>query len=79
MIIAPIQDVARQRRLLFTEHTIRQMIKRQITDEEVRDAILSGEIHRRLPGGQLQPQLPCAGQDTDRSPVARTMLGATSR
>lgn len=44
MDLDAIKEIARKRQLFFTEHAIRQMIKRRISDDEVRDAILSGEV-----------------------------------
>ena len=55
MDLNAIQEIARQRLLIFTEHAIRQMIKRQITDDEVRDAILSGEIIKDYPDDKYSP------------------------
>jgi hypothetical protein len=55
MDLDAIRAIARQRLLIFTEHAIRQMIKRQITDDEVRDAILSGEIIENYPDDKYSP------------------------
>ncbi len=55
MDLDAIQAKARQRLLVFTEHAIRQMIKRQITDDEVRDVILSGEIIENYPDDKYSP------------------------
>lgn len=55
MDLDAIRDLARQRLLIFTEHAIRQMIKRQITDDEVCDAILGGEIIENYPDDKYSP------------------------
>lgn len=55
MDLGAIQEIARQRRLIFIEHAIRQMIKREITDDEVRDVVLSGEIIEAYPNDKYSP------------------------
>ena len=55
MDLDAIKEIARQRQLFFTEHAIRQMIKRQILDDEVRDAILSGEVIEDYPADKYSP------------------------
>lgn len=55
MDIEELQEIARQRLLIFTEHAVRQMIKRQITDDEVSDAILAGEIIEDYPDDKYSP------------------------
>lgn len=49
MDIQPIQEAIRDRGLFFTDHAVRQMIKRAITDTEVQEAILKGEIIEEYP------------------------------
>jgi len=55
MDIQPIQDAARHNRLFFTDHAVRQMARRDITDEEVRAAILTGEIIEDYPDDKYSP------------------------
>ena len=55
MNLDAIQEVARQRLLIFTEHAIRQMIKRQITDDEVCEVILSGTVVEDYPDDKYSP------------------------
>lgn len=55
MDLDAIRVIAHQRLLVFTEHAVRQMIKRQITDDEVHDAILSGEIIEDYPDDKYSP------------------------
>jgi hypothetical protein len=55
MDLDAIRATARRRLLIFTDHAIRQMIKRQITDDEVRDAILSGEVIEDYPDDKYSP------------------------
>lgn len=55
MDLDAVKEIARRRLLIFTEHAVRQMIKRQITDDEVRDAILFGEIIEDYPDDKYSP------------------------
>lgn len=55
MDLDAIKETARERQLIFTEHAIRQMLKRQITVNEVRDAVLSGEIIEDYPDDKYSP------------------------
>lgn len=55
MDLDAIKKIARERLLIFTEHAIRQMLKRQITVDEVRDAVLSGEIIEDYPDDKYSP------------------------
>ena len=69
MDIRPIQEVARQRLLIFTDHAVRQMIKRNITDDEVRDAILSGEIIEEYPDDKYSPSCLVLGTTRNERPL----------
>ena len=69
MDLETIQEVARQRLLIFTEHAIRQMIKRQITDDEIRDAILSVEIIEDYPDDKYTPSCLVFGRTQTGRPL----------
>ncbi len=55
MDIQPIQEAARHDRLFFTDHALRQMIKRAVTEAETVEAILSGEIIEEYPKDKYGP------------------------
>ncbi len=55
MDILSIQTVVQRGQLFFTEHAIRQMAKRDIMDDEVREAILRGEIIEEYPEDKYSP------------------------
>ena len=55
MDIQPIQTAVRQENIFFTDHALRQMIKRAITDIEVQETILSGEIIEEYPQDKYSP------------------------
>jgi hypothetical protein len=69
MDLDAIKEIARQLLLIFTEHAIRQMIKRQITDDEVRDAILSGEIIEDYPDDKYSPSCLVLGKTQTGRPL----------
>ncbi|MFZ1474232.1 MAG: DUF4258 domain-containing protein [Anaerolineae bacterium] len=50
-----IQYIARRQQLFFTDHAVRQMARRAITDQEVTDAILNGEILEDYPDDKYSP------------------------
>lgn len=50
-----IQHIARRQQLLFTDHAVRQMARRAITDQEVVEAILNGEILEDYPDDKYSP------------------------
>lgn len=64
-----LREAARQGLLLFTEHAIRQMIKRAVTDDEVCDAILSGEIIEDYPDDKYSPSCLVYGQTRSGRPL----------
>jgi len=55
MDIQPIQEIAQQQHLFFTEHAVRQMAKRNITDLEVQEIILAGKIIEDYPDDKYSP------------------------
>ena len=67
--IRPIQEIARQQLLIFTDHAVRQMIKRNITDDEVRDAILSDEIIEEYPDDKYSPSCLVLGTTRNERPL----------
>ncbi len=69
MDLDAIKEIARQRLLIFTEHAVRQMIKRQITDDEVRDVILSGEIIEDYPDDKYSPSCLVFGKTPTGRPL----------
>lgn len=54
MDLDAIKEIARKQQLL-TEHAIRQMIKRPVSNDEVYDAILSGEVIEDYPDDTYTP------------------------
>jgi hypothetical protein len=50
-----IQEIARNSGWFFTDHAVRQMAKRDITDVEVSEAVLSGEIIEEYPDDKYSP------------------------
>lgn len=55
MDIEIIRTVARESRLIFTDHVVRQMAKRDISDSEVVQAILTGVIIEDYPEDKYSP------------------------
>lgn len=49
MDILDLQAAVRTGNIFFTDHAVRQMAKRNITDAEVGEAILSGEVIQEYP------------------------------
>ena len=66
MDLQPIQDAARQGQLFFTDHVLRQMIKRAITEAETVEAILNGEIIEEYPKDKYGPSCLLSGQTQAR-------------
>lgn len=55
MDILAIQKAIRDDNVFFTEHAVRQMAKRNISDDEVVKAISSGEIIEEYPADKYGP------------------------
>jgi hypothetical protein len=55
MDILAIQNAVREDNIFFTEHTARQMAKRNISDDEVVMTISSGEIIEEYPADKYGP------------------------
>lgn len=53
--IEQIKDCARQHQLLFTNHAIRRMLERAISDVEVQEAIVNGEVIEDYPADKYGP------------------------
>lgn len=78
MDIQPIQQIARQANLVFTEHAIRQMARRSISVDEVSEAILSGEIIEDYPDDKYSPSCLILGS-TQRGRVLHVQCSAPPR
>lgn len=55
MDILSIRGAVHQGEIYFMEHAVRQMAKRSISDDEVEEAILSGEIIEEYPADKYAP------------------------
>jgi hypothetical protein len=62
MDILAIQNAVREDNIFFTEHTARQMAKRNISDDEVVMTISSGEIIEEYPADKYGPSCLIYGQ-----------------
>src|SRR3990172_9414420 len=69
MDIYPIQDAARQNRLFFTDHAVRQMAKRKISDGEVREVILNGVIIEEYPEDKYSSSCLIYGRTLQQRPL----------
>lgn len=78
MDIQPIQQIARQADLIFTEHAIRQMARRFISVDEVSEAILSGEIIEDYPDDKYSPSCLILGS-TQRGRALHVQCSAPPR
>jgi hypothetical protein len=66
--LTEIQQIAREGELFFTEHAVRQMLKRAISDVEVQQAIIAGEIIEAYPEDKYSPSyLICGRTHEDRT------------
>jgi hypothetical protein len=66
MDILAIQKAVREGDIFFSEHAVRQMAKRDIDDDEVVEAILSGEIIEEYPADKYSPSCLIFGETKDR-------------
>ncbi|MEW6615399.1 MAG: DUF4258 domain-containing protein [Thermodesulfobacteriota bacterium] len=55
MTIKEIQNKITQRKYRFSDHSVKRMIKRNITRQEVESAILTGEILEYYPDDKYSP------------------------
>jgi len=62
MVILKIRQAVQQDQIFFTEHAVRQMAKRNITDDEVVEVITSGEIIEEYPADKYGPSCLVYGQ-----------------
>jgi hypothetical protein len=69
MDILQIQAAVRQGQLFFTEHAIRQMAKRNIMDDETREAILDGEMIEAYPNDKYSPSCLIFGKTNQARPL----------
>jgi hypothetical protein len=69
MDILPIRSAIQQGQLFFTEHAVRQMAKRGIMDDEVREAILAGEIIEEYPEDKYSPSCLIYGNTPQARPL----------
>ena len=67
--IHPIQETIREHGLFFTDHAVRQMIKWAITDVEVQEAILEGEIIEEYPEDKYGPSCLIYGDTSQGRPL----------
>jgi hypothetical protein len=65
MDIRLIREAVSQEHWSFTEHGVRQMRDRRIKADEVRQAILSGEIIEEYPDDKYSPSCLIYGQTVD--------------
>ncbi len=64
-----IQAIARAEKLFFTDHAVRQMLKRDISDEEVVQAILHGKIIEEYPEDKYSPSCLILGNTSQGRPL----------
>ena len=69
MNILPIQAMVQQGEFFFTEHAVRQMAKRDIMDDEAREAILNGEIIEEYPEDKYGPSCLIYGNTPQGRPL----------
>lgn len=55
MTIEEIQDRIRQRDYRFSDHSVKRMIKRNVTRQEVENTIFTGEIIEEYPDDKYSP------------------------
>jgi len=69
MDIGSIQVAAQQNGLFFTEHAVRQMVKRAIMDTEVQEALSAGEIIEEYPADKYGPSCLILGNTIQKRPL----------
>ncbi|MBI4619872.1 MAG: DUF4258 domain-containing protein [Desulfobacterales bacterium] len=65
MTIKEIQNRIRQRKYRFSGHSVKRMIKRNMTRQEVESAILTGEIIEEYPDDKYSPSCLVYGKTED--------------
>jgi hypothetical protein len=68
-VLDEIQAIARAEKLFFTDHAVRQMLKRDISDEEVVQAILHGKIIEEYPEDKYSPSCLILGNTSPGRPL----------
>lgn len=69
MDILLIHSAIQQDQLFFTDHAVRQMAKRGILDDEVRETILDGEIIEEYPDDKYGPSCLIFGKTLQARPL----------
>lgn len=64
-----IKDCARQNQLWFTNHAVKRMLERVISDTEVQEAIIQGEIIERYPEDKYGPSCLIYGKTRAMRPL----------
>lgn len=67
--IEQIKDCAQQYQLLFTNHAVRRMLERAISDVEVQQAIVNGEVIEDYPEDKYGPSCLIYGRTQARRPL----------
>lgn len=65
MTIKEIQNRIRQRKYRFSGHSVKRMIKRDMTRQEVESAVLTGEIIEEYPDDKYSPSCLVYGKTED--------------
>ena len=65
MTIKEIQNRIRQRKYRFSGHSVKRMIKRNMTRQDVESAILTGEIIEEYPDDKYSPSCLVYGKTED--------------
>lgn len=69
MNILDVQKEVPEDNIFFSEHALRQMAKRDISDDEVVEAILSGEIIEEYPDDKYSPSCLIFGETKGKRPL----------
>ncbi len=69
MNILDVQKEVLEDNIFFSEHAVRRMAKRDISDDEVVEAILSGEIIEEYPDDKYNPSCLIFGETKDKRPL----------
>ncbi|GAB4540254.1 MAG: DUF4258 domain-containing protein [Anaerolineales bacterium] len=69
MDILEIQKEVRADNVFFSEHAVRRMAKRDISDDEVVNALLSGEIIEEYPDDKYSPSFLVLGETKGKRPL----------
>jgi hypothetical protein len=69
MNILEIQKEVREDNIFFSEHAVRRMAKRNISDDEVAEAIFSGEVIEEYPDDKYSPSCLIFGETKAKRPL----------